>query len=64
MKKEMNKFKRLRLLEGLTAKQVAEHLDIPLKVYYYYESGTRSPNVKRLKAIADFYGVSMEELLD
>ncbi len=59
----MNKFRRLRLLKGLTAKQVSKELGIPLQVYYYYESGSRFPNVKRLQAIAKFYDVSVDELL-
>lgn len=64
MSNEMNAFKRHRLLKGWSAQDVADRLDISVKVYYYYESGKRFPHVKRLKQIADLYQVSMEEFLN
>lgn len=63
MKKQMNEFKRLRLTHGMTAIEAAKALDIPLTVYYYYESGARFPNVKRLREIAKFYNVTVDQLL-
>ncbi len=63
MSNEMNAFKRHRLLRGWTARQVADRLGISVKVYYYYENGARFPHVKRLKEIADLYGVAMEEFI-
>lgn len=63
MYKKINAFKRLRLLRGMTAQEAADRLNIPVTVYYYYESGARVPNVKRLQAIAKFYGVTIDELL-
>lgn len=63
MKKQMNNFKRLRLLQGMTAIEASEALGIPVAVYYHYESGARLPNIKRLQHIAKFYGVTIDELL-
>lgn len=63
MKKQMNNFKRLRLLQGMTAIEASEALGIPISVYYHYESGARRPSIKRLQSIAKYYGVTIDELL-
>lgn len=57
---------RMRLLrerEKLTQKEVAEKLGISPSAYNMYEKGKREPNIDTLQKIADFYGVSLDDLI-
>lgn len=56
--------KRLRVESGKTAKQVAESCGIPYNVYLGYESGKRVLGVPPMVKIADFYGVSVDVILE
>ena len=55
--------KELRLRQGFTQKELSAMLGIVLRAYQRYEAGDREPNVDTLIKLADFYGVSMDELL-
>ncbi len=55
--------KALRKREGVTAKAIAETLDILPDTYRSYETGRREPNLETLKAIADHFEVSTDYLL-
>ena len=57
---------RMRLLrerENLTQKEVAEKLGISPSAYNMYEKGKREPNIDTLQKIADFYEVSLDDLI-
>lgn len=48
---------------GYTQKQVAELLDIAPRSYQRYELGEREPNIETLIRIADFFKISLDELV-
>ena len=57
---------RMRLLrerQNLTQKEVAEKLGISPSAYNMYEKGKREPNIDTLQKIADFYEVSLDDLI-
>ncbi len=57
-------FKRLRKQKGLTQAQVAEYLGVNKSTISNYESGYSEPGShEKLERVADFYGVSIDELL-
>ena len=49
--------------KNLSQKEVAEAIGVAKSTYSLYESGKREPNVKTIKKIADFLGVSGDSLL-
>ena len=53
----------LRHSRGLTAQQMADHLDMELRAYRNYESGNRQPSLATLTRIADILDVSLDYLL-
>lgn len=55
--------KALRKRKGVTAKAVAETLNILPDTYRSYESGRREPNLETLKAISEYFEVSADYLL-
>ena len=60
----MNKAgKLLRELRGIRTKiGVSRELGIPYSTYCSYESGTRCPNGRTKKLIADYFGRSVESI--
>lgn len=54
----------LRKARGLTQKDVAAHLSISRQAYANYEAGTREPDLNTLRALSDFFDVSIDYLLD
>lgn len=59
--------KRLRILReqrGYTLEQVAEALGLRNQYVSNYELGKRRPDYETLKKFADFYGVSVDYLLE
>lgn len=52
-----------RLRKGMTQEAIAEHLGIPKKTYQNYERGQREPSSDILCALADFYDISLDELV-
>lgn len=48
---------------GLTQEQVADYLGIPKKTYQNYEREVRDPDSDVLCALADRYGISLDELV-
>lgn len=59
----MKKLKILRKNKGLTQTQVANAVGIGRQAYAYYEKGEREPSPETLCKLADFFGVSVDELL-
>lgn len=63
----MQKYQRIRDLRedaDLTQKQVGEAINVPQRTYAYYESGQRMVPPQVLCALADFYNVSVDYILD
>ncbi len=58
-----NKMKELRQTMHLTQKQIADFLKIPVNTYRQYEAEERKMSPEMLIKIADFYHVSIDELL-
>ena len=57
------KLQELRRRRGLTQEEVAEELFVSRAAVSKWESGRGYPNIDSLKAIARFYGVTVDELL-
>ena len=63
----MRKYERIRALRedaDLTQKEVGNAVNVPQRTYAYYESGQRMIPPHVLCALADFYEVSVDYLLD
>ena len=63
----MKRYRRIRDLRedaDLTQRQVGEAINVPQRTYAYYESGERMLPPHVLCALADFYGVSVDYLLE
>ena len=54
---------RLRKERGLTQPEVAEGSGLSLRGYQNYERGLREPSLTGLIALADFYDLSLDELV-
>lgn len=64
MGEKLTKLKELRSTLNKTQKELAEYLGISIAAYSLYERGDREPNITILKKLADFYGVSVDYLMD
>lgn len=53
----------LRKNKGLTQTQVADAVELGRQAYAYYEKGERAPSPETLCKLADFFGVTVDELL-
>ena len=53
-----------RLKKGVTQQDMADLLGVKLRAYQYYESGGHSPTFEALVALADYFGVTTDYLLD
>lgn len=60
----MNSIKRLRTEKGLNMREAANLLNIPYTTYVNYEKGSREPNSEMLVRLADFYGTTVDYLLE
>lgn len=54
---------KLRTERGLLQKDVAAAAEIGLQTYQRYEYGHREPQLSTLVALADFYDLSLDELV-
>ena len=53
----------LRKQRGLLQRDVAEAAGVVTRVYQRYEYGEREPGLSTLIALADFYDLSLDELV-
>lgn len=53
----------LRKVRGLKQTELAPHLGISWRAYQTYERGEREPQLCTLIALADFYHISLDELV-
>ncbi|WP_297126486.1 helix-turn-helix domain-containing protein [uncultured Eubacterium sp.] len=61
------RFKRIRDLRednDLTQTELGKKLNIPQRTYAYYESGERTIPPEVLIALADFYGTTIDYILE
>ena len=54
--------KAIRVERGLKLRDVADAAGMTLRAYQRYEAGEREPDIKGLVSLADFFGVSLDEL--
>lgn len=59
----MIRLKILRKEKGMTQTQVADAVGLGRQAYAYYEKGEREPSTETLCKLADFFGVTVDELL-
>lgn len=57
------RLREMRMKRGFTQQRLADTLDIALRSYQCYETGTRSPNYELLIRIADTLDVSLDYLM-
>ncbi|WP_438466072.1 helix-turn-helix domain-containing protein [Streptococcus pluranimalium] len=57
------KLKELRTTNNLSQKQIAEKMNISQQAYSKWESGKNSPSLATLEKVANFFNLSIEELL-
>lgn len=57
------KLMELRKDSGLTQQKAAKGAGLSLRGYQNYEQGLREPKMTTLIALADFYGISLDELV-
>lgn len=53
----------LRERSNLKQDEFSRYLNISRQTYSNYERGTRTPDLELLKSIADFYHITIDELL-
>jgi len=53
----------VRIKSGKKQKETADYLELSLRTYQYYEEGRSEPSVPRLIKLADFFQVSLDELV-
>lgn len=59
----MTRLKELRLKKGVLQSEVAAYIGVNNSTYAYYERGTHNPTPETLCNLADFFGVTVDELL-
>lgn len=57
------RLRQIRMKRGLTQQRLADSVDIALRSYQCYETGTRTPNYVLLVQIADVLDVSIDYLM-
>ena len=53
----------LRKEKGLNQQTIADELGISLRAYRYYEQGEREPQMSVLIRMADYFDLSLDELV-
>lgn len=57
------RLREMRTKRGFTQQRIADSIDIALRSYQCYETGTRTPNYDLLIQLADVLDVSLDYLL-
>ena len=63
MKIFQKRLREMRLLCGLTQREMAEKLDISQPSYIRYENGTAEPSLENLVKISEIFDVSVDYLV-
>ena len=56
------RLKQLRSSRGSLQKDLAEYLNITVRAYQHYETGTRYPDYEGLQKLADYFDVGIDYL--
>jgi len=59
----MNKIKLLRMTNGVKQSELAEYLKVGQSTLSNWESGTFEPDIKSLRGIARFFGVTLDDVV-
>ena len=59
---ERKTVRELREANGITPVQVSAHMGVALATVYNWESGKHEPRASQLRALAELFGVRMEEI--
>lgn len=59
----MKSLKNLRIKNKKTADELSKLLNVSVQAYYKYENGKNEPNIDNLIKLADFYHVTIDELI-
>ena len=59
----MNKLKEIRQKNNKSVEEVSNILKISIQAYYKYEKGVNEPNIENLIKLANFYHVTIDELV-
>ena len=51
-----------RKAKRITSNEVAEHIGVTQRMYYYYEANPQTIRIDKAKAICDFLGYSLDEI--
>ncbi|WP_308588679.1 helix-turn-helix transcriptional regulator [uncultured Oscillibacter sp.] len=57
------KLKELRSSRRIYQRELAEYLQVSIGTYQNYEKGIHEPNIDKLIALADYFKVSLDELV-
>ncbi len=60
----MKGLKAIRLQKGYSQLKVAFALNISREALSYYENGKRSPDIEMLRAMSDYFNVSIDFLIN
>lgn len=60
----MNRLKQVRQLKGMNQKELADALNLSQAAISGYETGKYDPGMKIWKQIADFFGVTVDYLIE
>ena len=60
----MKSLKNLRKAKGVKQRDVADYLGVSPQAYSTYETGTRQPNIDILTKLAEYFGITTDELLE
>lgn len=52
-----------RVNAGLTQKEAAAKLNVSNKTLWNWETGARVPNINKVKAICELYGMSYDDII-
>lgn len=58
-----NNLKKLRKAKGITQEQLAEQLNVTRQAVSSWENGINQPDVETLARLAEYFGVTVEELI-
>lgn len=63
MSKFSDSLKETRMKSGKKQREAAEYLGVNIRTYQYYEEGKNEPAISTLVQLADFFQVSLDELV-
>ena len=63
MSKFSDSLKAIRVKSGKKQREAAEYLGVNIRTYQYYEEGRNEPAIPVLERLADFFMVSLDELV-